>query len=476
MKMVVVVYDNRIVPNKKIQTIIGNQNYGNIVLKRETLFSKYEKIFKEENCIEEVIRIDSEEDRDNFLQRINKFKINNFIHISSNIIYTNAEEMKIIINKAGYVEENIIVKSTDNGIAIFNNATDYVDYLKNGIINSQKFEQMESDSFVNLENYNEFLKYISGGFDARFFNSMKSDDNLVIKSSKDKNKIKKEYTYYQLLPASMKKWMVMPYDYTENEDSASYTMERLFIPDLAIRWTHGAIDESELRNILDKTFYYINTRASEKATEAEAKKIADKLYVDKLLERVEKLKAHSLFPVFDAYIKNGTDYNSIDEIAQEYIEMYKKHIKVKGNLVIGHGDLCFSNMMYNNDVNLLKLIDPKGALSEEELWTDPMYDIAKLSHSICGLYDFFNCDKYSITMDKSMKFELHIKCDNRKSKEIFKEYLEKNGYDYKEIRICEVSLFLSMLPLHMDYPKKVFGFLLNAINIMKELKKEKAER
>ena len=124
MKMVVVVYDNRIVPNKKIQTIIGNQNYGNIVLKRETLFSKYEKIFKEENCIEEVIRIDREEDRDNFLQRINKFKINNFIHISSNIIYTNAEEMKIIINKAGYVEENIIVKSTDNGIAILNNATD----------------------------------------------------------------------------------------------------------------------------------------------------------------------------------------------------------------------------------------------------------------------------------------------------------------------------------------------------------------
>ena len=37
MKMVVVVYDNRIVPNKKIQTIIGNQNYGNIVLKREKI-------------------------------------------------------------------------------------------------------------------------------------------------------------------------------------------------------------------------------------------------------------------------------------------------------------------------------------------------------------------------------------------------------------------------------------------------------
>ena len=45
------------------------------------------------------------------------------------------------------------------------------------------------------------------------------------------------------------------------------------------------------------------------------------------------------------------------------------------------------------------------------------------------------------------------------------------GYDMEVIRVCEISLFLSMLPLHIDIPSKVFAFILNAINMMKELDK-----
>lgn len=472
MKKVVIVYDNRIVPNRKIQTIIGNQKYGDIVLKRETLFDKYKKIFDKEECIESVVILNNELEKGKLLEILVNYDNVNIIHISANIIYTNEEEMKIIINKSCFAQENMIVKSTDNGIIIYKDINDYMRFLGNSNIDESEYEKMESNSFVNLEKYNEFLKYISGGFDARFFNSVKSDDNVVIKSSKDKEKMKKECTYYQLLPEEMKKWMVMPYNYTETKETASYTMERLFIPDLAIRWTHGAIDESEIRNILEKAFYYINTRKTKKVDDKCSKEVADKLYINKLLERIQKLKQHKLYPIFEAYIKNGTEYNNIDEIVEEYKNLYEKYCKYGEKLVIGHGDLCFSNMLYNNDVNLLKLIDPKGAVKENELWTDEKYDIVKLSHSICGLYDFFNCGKYNILLDNNMKFKLNIQFDNDKYKKIFKEYLENNGYNYKEIRICEISLFLSMLPLHMDYPKKVFGFLLNAINMIHEIEEK----
>lgn len=475
MRKVVIVYDNTVVPNRKIQTIIGNQKYGEIVLKRETLFEKYNKIFEGEECIENVVILNSIEDKEKLIDKLSQYNDTNFMHIFSNVIYTNKEELSIIIQKACYVEENIVVKSTDTGIIIYRNLNDYKFFLQNSKMEESKYGEMESESFVNLEKYNEFLKYISGGFDARFFNSIKSNDNVVIKSSKDKEKMKKEYTYYQLLPDEMKKWMIMPYNYQESEERASYTMERLFVPDLAIRWTHLAIDEDEIRNILEKSFYYIETRKSKKVDKKKAKEVADKLYIDKLLERIKKLKQHKLYPVFDAYIKNGTSYYDIDEVVNEYLTLYNKYCKNEDELVIGHGDLCFSNMLYNNDVNLLKLIDPKGATKEEELWTDKKYDIAKLSHSVCGLYDFFNCGKYNISLDNNMKFTLKINFDNEKYKKIFKEYLGENGYDYKEIRICEISLFLSMLPLHMDYPKKVFGFLLNAINIIHEVEENESK-
>ena len=49
------------------------------------------------------------------------------------------------------------------------------------------------------------------------------------------------------------------------------------------------------------------------------------------------------------------------------------------------------------------------------------------------------------------------------------KYLEKNQFSYPVVRLYEASLFLSMLPLHMDNPQKVFGFLLNGIEILQEV-------
>ena len=66
-------------------------------------------------------------------------------------------------------------------------------------------------------------------------------------------------------------------------------------------------------------------------------------------------------------------------------------------------------------------------------------------------------------------FELDIDFDNTEYKKIFRNYVENSGFSYMAVRIYEVSLFLSMLPLHMDNPQKVFGFILNAIDILGEI-------
>ena len=139
--------------------------------------------------------------------------------------------------------------------------------------------------------------------------------------------------------------------------------------------------------------------------------------------------------------------------------------------MIGHGDPCFANALYNKSTKTLKFIDPKGALAEEELWTNPYYDIAKLSHSVCGCYDFFNNGLFDIKVAVDFSFDLEIPFDNKKYKTIFKEKLTENRFDYLTVRIYEASLFLSMLPLHIDNPHKVLGFILNVKNILEEIEK-----
>ena len=76
---------------------------------------------------------------------------------------------------------------------------------------------------------------------------------------------------------------------------------------------------------------------------------------------------------------------------------------------------------------------------------------------------------FDISINEEFEYELNIPFDNEEYKEIFREKVEAHGYDYWTVRLYEASLFLSMLPLHIDYPHKVFGFLLNAINMLKEI-------
>lgn len=478
MNKIVLVYDNTINVSDKIKTIIGNKSFGDIVIKRKSLYTRLkenvQKIKVKENI--ELIRIDKNIDFD-IIEKYPNDTI--FFHLFSNMAIVDDEKFKMILEKLTFIKENMTVESEKIAGIILKNRDNYISFLKEYLqINEFIYKtenKMKVDIFIDLTEYNNLIMYISNGFDARYFNSLQGNKYTVTKKSHDKNKMKMEYTYYWLLPENMKSWMVMPYDYKEESTYAQYTMERMPMTDVAIRWTHEAIDVDEFNALMDKTFYFFSCRKQKEISKEEYIKCSDRLYLEKVRARVKMLKEKQEFLKISKLIESGTKYNSIDEIEKEYEELYKivnkkSSKKIINRSVIGHGDVFFANMLYSKEVNLLRLIDPKGALEEKDLWTDPYYDIAKLSHSVCGNYDFFNSGAYDISLNGEMKFELNLHFDNSKYKEIFKRYLENSGYDYMRVRLYEVSLFLSMLPLHIDNPHKVFGFLLNAINIMEEIK------
>lgn len=478
MKKIVLVYDNTINVSDKIKTIIGNKSFGDIVIKRKSLYEKLkenvEKIKVKENI--ELIRIDKNIDFD----IIKKYPSDTiFFHLFSNMAIIDDEKFKIILEKLTFIKENMTVESEKIAGIILKDRDNYISFLEEYLQLDEFIYKTENkvklDIFIDLTEYSNLIMYISNGFDARYFNNLEGNKYTVTKKSTDKNKMKMEYTYYWLLPENMKSWMVMPYDYKEESTYAQYTMERMPMTDVAIRWTHGAIDVEEFNTLMDKVFYFFSCRKQKEISKEEYKECSDKLYLEKVRKRIKMLKEKQEFLQISKLIESGTKYNSIDEIEEEYEELYKivnkKNSKnIPSRSVIGHGDVFFANMLYSKETNLLRLIDPKGALEEKDLWTDSYYDIAKLSHSVCGNYDFFNSGAYDIQLNSEMQFELNLHFDNSKYKEIFKKYLEKSEYNYIMVRLYEASLFLSMLPLHIDNPNKVFGFLLNAINIMKEIK------
>ena len=474
MKQIFVIYDDSKMPGKEIKTITGAKSYGETIFKRVTLKDRMEAEIVKEKQVLTVFNYKGEKDNAALFAALPLDNNTTIVHLYSNFGLKDTKAFSVLLKKAEFMNESYTAFCDNKpAMSFFDGADNYKKAFDALIAGEYEAERIENDAFMDLSVRANFLTFITGGFDARFFNALAGDEYTVTKRSTKKEKIKAEYQFYYLLPETMKMWFVMPYDYKEDADGASYTMERFHMTDIAIRFVHGAVDEDELKDILDKLFYFINLRATKEVSSDVGKAVAKELYIDKLAARMEELKKYKEYEQFDSMIKMGTSYDGIADVVSKYEKLYEKLAMANnrnyGKLAVGHGDLCFSNILYSKEAEILKLIDPKGALQEEELYTDPYYDLAKLSHSICGCYDFFNSGLYEISIKRDLKLDLTIDTDNTSYKEIFKSYLQENGYNYALVRLYEASLFLSMLPYHMDQPGKVFGFLLNAIKILDEV-------
>ena len=473
MKQIIVIYDDSIMPEHEVKSITGKKSFGDTIFKRVSLKRRMKDVIEKNPSVVTVLDYCKAEDYENIARQLRSMNENCVVvHLYSNYALADTKAFEVLLAKAEYMNEDYMAQCDGRPAMLFLQGIDhYLKQFESIIHRSFTVQCLETTAFMDLSNLNAFLNFITGGFDARFFNALLGDAYTVTKKSSKKEKIKSEYNFYYLLPDNMKMWFVMPFDYKEEKDFASYTMERYHMTDIAIRFVHGAVDETEFRDILDKLFYFVRIRKQKEVSKKEAEQVADSLYLDKLDTRLKELKTYEQYEYFNHLIKMGTEFGSLEEIIDWYKKLYHNLRKRRKDtsLVVGHGDLCFSNILYSKEANVLKLIDPKGALKEEDLYMDLYYDLAKLSHSICGCYDFFNTALYQISMDREMKISLSVDADPNSYKEIFGEYLKNNGFDMTLVRLYEASLFLSMLPYHMDQPGKVFGFIMNAIQILKEV-------
>ncbi len=470
MKKVLVVYDDSRKPGQEISAVTGGKSYGSTIYKRQSLKERMRRALSTQDCVCGFVTADEYRDhmRENAYGNVCVFRLYSDREIKD------PGAVSILLEKSLYAKENYTVCSGDSIAAVI--YPSLKDYESEEDPSAEKaYEKIESKAFIDLSDPVSFKSFITGGFDARFFNALEGDEYTVIKSSDNVDKLRREYAHFTFLPPSMRQWYATAYDYREENGRASYSMERYHMTDLAIRYVHGAIGEEEFRAIMDRLFKFISLRKEKKVSAEEYDANANALYMEKVDERIAMFKSQAGYGRIAALIEAGTGYKDIDAVIDRYKRLYSEitsgrdFIKVA---VIGHGDLCFSNILYNHDARLLKLIDPKGADTEDDMYMNPYYDIAKLSHSVCGCYDYFNSDQYEIVINDDLKFELKMDCDNERYIAIFNEYLEKNGLDKRLIRLYEASLFLSMLPLHIDREKKVLGFILNAIRIMDGLEKK----
>lgn len=480
----IIIYDDTGRKSEVITDIIGDKGFADVVVKKKHLEDYYRE--EMEKIYPDIIwrKIHSTYEYAEIVKKMELYIGTSVrvMHCFSNFLISDSSTAALSYKKLEYIDEVYGVIADKKAVAVmFPDVESYISFCKNIIQGKRAWdiarnskETFEIEGLVDIGIIGNFIQCITGNFDSRYFNSLKGNEYTLVKSSSNKKKIKAEYNFWHLLPEDMKYWFIMPFNYQETDESASYTMERLHMTDLAIKWVHGSMDESEFEELMDKYFFFFKSRHTRQCTENEYQGVSKALYIDKVNDRIRDLKTLPEFSKINILL-DATEDTRIDTLVSKYFELKNKiesEVKYPRELVIGHGDPCFANALYNKSTQTLKFIDPKGALTEDELWTNAYYDVAKLSHSVCGRYDFFNNALFDIKINQTFNYDLEIPFDNEKYIKIFKQKVEENGFDYLTVRIYEASLFLSMLPLHIDNPHKVFGFILNVRNILKEIEKD----
>ena len=139
-------------------------------------------------------------------------------------------------------------------------------------------------------------------------------------------------------------------------------------------------------------------------------------------------------------------------------------------LTIIHGDLCFSNIMVDNNFSFVKVIDPRGKFGQFDIYGDQRYEIAKLMHSIDGKYDFIIKELFDVEFN-SGNCTIDYYINNRERPyDLYKIFLDvfkdEIGNDLKKIELIEALLFLSMIPLHTESVNQQMVMLAIGIEIL----------
>lgn len=293
---------------------------------------------------------------------------------------------------------------------------------------------------------------------AREFNHISIDRNrgILTKTSENKDKFIGEIKWYLKLPGEIE--YVTPrifnysiayeFPYVSMEYYAYHTLHELFL--------NGDLNRQQWNDIFTRIRFVLNDFKRFNVQGADIETSLEEMYLNKTLQRFNEIQKDERFrSFFQRSIKiNGKKYYSLSKIEEVLKSIIPQMLYNIDSFSIIHGDLCFSNIMIDNDLSFIKLIDPRGKFGFYDIYGDTRYELAKLFHSIDGKYDYIIKDMFNIQYDLEKANIQFLIMERLRDFDIYKLFLnvfnEEIGKDFKKIELIEALLFLTMIPLHQE--------------------------
>ncbi|MBC8386768.1 MAG: hypothetical protein H8E13_01800 [Actinobacteria bacterium] len=173
-----------------------------------------------------------------------------------------------------------------------------------------------------------------------------------------------------------------------------------------------------------------------------------------------------------------SDKLSINEKQYKNIHLLEKEIVNKLTIMynnsvfnIMHGDLCFNNILYDLYSGTIRLIDARGSFGDKMagIYGDQCYDIAKISHSVIGGYDYIVNGFFSFEeKNNTYKYWIFERMNHKSLIDLNVNLIEYFGYNITDVMFFMSLLFISMTPLHNDNINRQKLFYLHGIRFLNE--------
>lgn len=325
---------------------------------------------------------------------------------------------------------------------------------------------------------------------SRCFNqvSIDSEMGIVLKQSSEVGKLQQEVHYYQSLPPRLQIYFPRLVDSSLSTDTGStgtdstatgwYSLEYYPYKSLSQYFVYYALPLQNWQIIFERLLS-IHTHFNAEPVRADGQRdtldseALYQFYAKKLNQRLAQAQTNPQLDFIlsaDSIELNGNRLHGFASL-HPWLMQQLRHLSQSIPVSLIHGDLCFSNILFEPASNVIRLIDPRGDFMGSVNQGDPRYDLAKLLHSVHGRYDFMINDLFRLEQQQ-LVFELSMPQSEylqQLEQSLFDKIQAQSVYPLNDLILLESLLFLTMLPLHSDQPKRQIAFLLTGLKLLNQV-------
>jgi len=329
----------------------------------------------------------------------------------------------------------------------------------------QKMKYSFIHSYYSVSSARCYFQARSSFTTERAFNFLRIDNLVLKKFSKNQKKIRGEANWFKNAPYTIRKYLPQYLGDGIEDNQYYYSLEYLAAVPLNECFVFGQQTVVFWERIFNMLSFFLHEARILALQSGNAETNSQYLFIDKTYERLSAFIEQSGFNADMELEYNGKKIPSLKKIVDEVSSFF---LTIEDISSFIHGDFCLSNILYDSRLHTIKLIDPRGVSdsSQEMQYGSQLYDLAKLAHSVIGLYDYIIAESYTLEVVEN-KFYFNI-CGIEQVEEI--QCLFRKLNLIPQIPMASIEkilplLFISMLPLHSDSYIRQQALLANALRL-----------